>query len=110
MMGVVSGCSRYVFSSAATEQGQLGETRLVPRPSTLDPLFRSLRSFKGVGPQLGALLNRFFGGEGQDAIALDLLMHMPVGVVDRRRMTGIAGTFVGHIATMKLHIDRHVAP
>ncbi|MBI4920130.1 MAG: ATP-dependent DNA helicase RecG [Devosia nanyangense] len=83
----------------------------MPRPSTLDPLFRSLRSIKGVGPQLGALLNRFFSpGEGQDAIALDLLMHMPAGVIDRRRMDGVAGTFVGHTATLKLHIDRHEAP
>jgi ATP-dependent DNA helicase RecG len=82
----------------------------VPRPPALDPLFRSLRSFKGVGPQLGALLNRFFGSEGQDAIALDLLVHMPVGSVDRRRMEGVARTFVGHIATLRLHIDRHVAP
>lgn len=79
----------------------------MPRPSALDPLFRSLRSFKGVGPQLGALLNRFFGGEGQDAIALDLLMHMPSGLIDRRLMQGVAGTFVGHQATLKLHIDRH---
>ena len=30
-------------------------------PPALDPLFRSLRSIKGVGPQLGALLTRFFG-------------------------------------------------
>jgi ATP-dependent DNA helicase RecG len=82
----------------------------LPRPLSLDPLFRSLRSIKGVGPQLGALLNRYFGGEGQDAIALDLLMHMPVGVVDRRRMQGIAGTFVGHIATLKVHVDRHAPP
>jgi ATP-dependent DNA helicase RecG len=79
----------------------------VPRPTALDPLFRSLRSFKGVGPQLGALLNRYFGSEGQDAIALDLLMHMPAGLIDRRLMQGIAGTFVGHQATLKLHIDRH---
>ncbi|MEP7241685.1 MAG: ATP-dependent DNA helicase RecG, partial [Devosia sp.] len=81
----------------------------MPRPAALDPLFRSLRSLKGVGPQLGALLNRFFGGEG-DAIALDLLMHMPVGFIDRRRMDGVAATFVGHEATLKLHIDRHLAP
>jgi len=79
----------------------------MPRPTALDPLFRSLRSFRGVGPQLGALLNRYFGGEGQDAIALDLLMHMPVGTVDRRRMDGIAFTFVGHQATLKVHVDRH---
>ncbi len=79
----------------------------MPRPPALDPLFRSLRSIKGVGPQLGTLLNRFFGSEGQDAIALDLLMHMPVGSIDRRRMDGVAHTFVGHQATLKLHIDRH---
>ena len=80
------------------------------RPPALDPLFRSLRSMKGVGPQLGALLNRFFGSEAADAIALDLLMHMPSGIVDRRRMEGVARTFVGHTATLKLHIDRHLPP
>src|SRR6218665_1042677 len=81
------------------------------RPPALDPLFRSLHSIKGVGPQLSALLTRFFGApEGQEAIALDLLMHMPTGVVDRRRMDGIAGTFHNQVATLKLHIDRHLPP
>jgi ATP-dependent DNA helicase RecG len=79
----------------------------VARPPALDPLFRSLRSFKGVGPQLGALLNRYFGSDEHEAVALDLLMHMPVGTIDRRRMDGVAHTFVGHQATLKLHIDRH---
>src|SRR6218665_1179344 len=83
----------------------------MPRPPALDPLFRSLHSIKGVGPQLSALLTRFFSApEGQEAIALDLLMHMPSGIVDRRRMDGIAGTYAGHIATLKLHIDRHQPP
>jgi ATP-dependent DNA helicase RecG len=83
----------------------------VSRPPQLDPLFRSLHSIKGVGPQLSALLTRFFGTpDGHDAIALDLLMHMPSGVVDRRRMDGVAGTYVGHIATLRLHIDRHLPP
>ena len=81
------------------------------RPAALDPLFRSLRSIKGVGPQLAALLTRFLGpGEGQDAIALDVLMHMPVGAIDRRRMDGVANTYVGHVATLRLHIDRHQPP
>ncbi len=81
------------------------------RPQTLDPLFRSLRSIKGVGDKLSALLTRFFGApEGQEAIALDLLMHMPSGIIDRRRMDGVAQTFVGHVATLKLHIDRHQPP
>jgi ATP-dependent DNA helicase RecG len=81
----------------------------VPRPASLDPLFRSLRSMKGVGPQLGALLDRFFGGDGE-AIALDLIMHMPSATVDRRRMVGVADAEIGRIATLKLHIDRHLAP
>ncbi len=81
------------------------------RPSILDPLFRSLHSIKGVGPQLSALLTRFFGApEGQEAIALDILMHMPTGVVDRRCMDGIAGAVHNNIATLKLHIDRHQPP
>jgi ATP-dependent DNA helicase RecG len=83
----------------------------VPRPALLDPLFRSLGSIKGVGPQLSALMTRFFGAyEGQEAVALDVLMHMPSGIVDRRRQTGIAGAFFGQIATLRLHIDRHQPP
>ena len=82
----------------------------MPRPAILDPLFRSLRSLKGVGPQLGALLNRYFGAEGQDGIALDVLMHMPSGVIDRRRMEGVANAVHNHVATLKVHIDRHVPP
>ena len=83
----------------------------MPRPSALDPLFRSLHSIKGVGPQLSALMTRFFGSpDGQEAIALDVLMHMPVGAIDRRRMEGVANTYVGHIATLRLHIDRHQPP
>lgn len=81
------------------------------RPTILDPLFRSLHSIKGVGPQLSTLLTRFFGApEGQEAIVLDVLMHMPSGIVDRRRMEGVASTYIGHIATLKLHIDRHQPP
>jgi ATP-dependent DNA helicase RecG len=83
----------------------------VPRPALLDPLLRSLRSIKGVGPQLAALLARFFGApDGQDAIALDVLMHMPSGVVDRRRMVGIGEAYLGQVVTLKLHIDRHQPP
>jgi ATP-dependent DNA helicase RecG len=81
------------------------------RPTVLDPLFRSLHSIKGIGPQLSTLLTRFFGApEGQEAIVLDLLMHVPSGVIDRRTMTGIAGAVHNNIATLKLHIDRHQPP
>ena len=81
------------------------------RPETLDPLFRSLHSIKGVGDKLAALLTRFFGApEGQEAIALDILMHMPSGVVDRRRQVGVAEAYLNQIVTLRLHIDRHQPP
>jgi ATP-dependent DNA helicase RecG len=87
------------------------ENRLVSRPESLSPLFRSLRSIKGVGDKLAALLTRYFGApEGQEAIALDILMHMPSGVVDRRRQVGIAEAYLNQIVTLKLHIDRHQPP
>lgn len=81
------------------------------RPIVLNPLFRSLRSLKGVGPQLGTLMRRFFDvPEGQDAIALDVLMHMPSHVIDRRKQVGIAEAYFGATVTLKLHVDRHQAP
>lgn len=81
------------------------------RPPILDPFFRSARSFKGVGPQLATLLARFFGGaQGQDAIALDVLMHMPSNVIDRRRQVPVAEAYLGSTVTLQLHIDRHQPP
>ena len=81
------------------------------RPEALQPLFRSLHSIKGVGDKLAALLTRFFGApEGQEAIVLDILMHMPSGTVDRRRQVGIAEAYLNQIVTLKLHVDRHQPP
>ncbi|KKB79739.1 ATP-dependent DNA helicase RecG [Devosia soli] len=81
------------------------------RPESLQPLFRSLHTIKGVGDKLAALLTRFFGApDGQEAIVLDILMHMPSGVVDRRRQVGIAEAYLNQIVTLKLHIDRHQPP
>ncbi len=81
------------------------------RPEGLSPLFRSLHAIKGVGDKLAALLTRYFGApEGQEAIALDILMHMPTGVVDRRRQVGIAEAYLNQTVTLCLHIDRHQPP
>lgn len=81
------------------------------RPNVLTPLFRSIRSFKGVGPRLGVLMDRYFAtGENAESVALDVLMHMPSGMVDRRKQVGISEAYLGDIVTLKLHIDGHKAP
>jgi len=83
----------------------------VSRPEALEPLFRSLHTVKGVGDKLAALLTRFFGApDGQEAIVLDVLMHMPSGMVDRRRQVGIAEAYLNQVVTLRLHIDRHQPP
>ena len=85
--------------------------RAMSRPQSLLPLFQSLHTIKGVGDKLAALLTRYFGApEGQEAIVLDVLMHMPSGVVDRRRQVGIAQAYLNQIVTLRLHIDRHQPP
>src|SRR5687767_15796981 len=104
MMGSASRCEAPVYARQFVVSN-----REMARPPILDPLFRSLRSIKGIGPQLGALLTRFFGAaEGEEAKALDVLMHMPSGVIDRRRMEGVARAFHNNVATVKVHIDRHM--
>lgn len=37
-------------------------------------------------------------------------MHMPSGVVDRRRQVGIAEAYLNQVVTLRLHIDRHQPP
>ncbi len=81
------------------------------RSENLTGLFSSLRSLKGVGARFGALLNKFFAnGETQEAIVLDLLMHMPTQIIDRRAQLSIREAQIGSIATLKLHIDSHQKP
>lgn len=82
----------------------------MPRPLSLTPMFRSLPSFKGVGPQVNSALKRLLGmPEGLDPAAIDLLMHMPFTSIDRSRIYSVMDAPLGMIATIKVHIDSHQA-
>ena len=52
------------------------------RPTLLNPLFASVTTLPGVGPKLGKLYARLLGRE--EARLIDLLFHLPAGVIDRR--------------------------
>jgi len=54
------------------------------RPTLLDPLFATLTTLPGVGPKLEKLYRRLFGREDVPARVVDLLLHLPVGTIDRR--------------------------
>ena len=53
------------------------------RPDLLTPLFASVTSLKGVGDKVEAVFARLFGRSPRCRI-VDLLLHLPSGLVDRR--------------------------
>ena len=83
------------------------------RPDILNPLFRPVTSLAGIGPKLGdgARAACSAGAEtGEPPRVVDLLFHLPVGIIDRRRQPGIALSPEGAIVTLKVRIDRHQKP
>jgi ATP-dependent DNA helicase RecG len=79
------------------------------RPRRLAPLFATVRSLKGVGPKIEGLLNRLVASrhEGAHARVIDLLWHLPAGVIDREPTPRIADARVGELATLEVTVAEH---
>ncbi|MDR3515015.1 MAG: ATP-dependent DNA helicase RecG [Azospirillaceae bacterium] len=75
------------------------------RPSILFPLFAPLTSLPGLGPRLGKLAERLTGPH-----IIDLLWHLPNGLIDRRFAPKVAEAPAGRIATLTVTVDDHQAP
>ena len=73
------------------------------RPEVLFPLFAETRSLPGVGPRIGAAIERLAGPR-----IVDLLWHLPIGIVDRRFSPAIANAPDKAIVTIAVEVDRHV--
>src|SRR4029077_17145080 len=56
---------------------------------------------------LGRLLGQ---PEGEAARVVDLLFHLPYGVIDRSEQPGIAKAAEGQTVTLRVRIDRHNPP
>jgi ATP-dependent DNA helicase RecG len=81
------------------------------RPSLLDPLFASLSSLPGIGERTGVLYARLLGRESlEECRIIDLLFHVPTGLIDRRKQPGIAMSPQGSIVTVTARVDRHQPP
>ncbi len=72
------------------------------RPQILYALFRPVETLAGVGPKIGRLLASLAG-----ARVLDLIWHLPSGLVDRRYRPTIADAKVGSIATLTVRVAAH---
>ena len=72
------------------------------RPAFLNRLFSPVTSLNGVGPQLGKLIERVAG-----PLIVDLLWHLPTGLVDRRAAPAVTQLENDSIVTLKLKVERH---
>ncbi len=80
------------------------------RPSILNPLFASAASLPGVGPKTGKLLDRLLAESGKDARVVDLLFHLPAGVLDRRNRPKIADAPMDTLVVIEASVVEHRPP
>ncbi|MBR0848211.1 ATP-dependent DNA helicase RecG [Bradyrhizobium diazoefficiens] len=79
------------------------------RPSLLNPLFAAVTSLPGVGPKQDKLL-RYLLGRDETPRLVDLLLHLPSQVIDRRARPKIRDAAPGTMVTLEVTIDRHRPP
>ena len=81
---------------------------MLMRPSSLDPLFSGLAALPGVGPKTAKLFDRLLGTE--DARVLDLLFHLPHGVVDNRLSASIRDAPLESHVVIAARVAEHRIP
>ena len=75
------------------------------RPEILFDLFAPITSLRGIGPRLANALDKPIGTR-----VVDLLWHLPTGVIDRRHTPNVLDAMPGEIATMTVQVQYHEPP
>ncbi|MDC7789247.1 ATP-dependent DNA helicase RecG [Rhodoplanes sp. TEM] len=78
------------------------------RPDALNPLFAPVTTLSGIGPKFEKLYRRLL--DRDEPRVLDLVFHLPSGVVDRRARPMLRDVKPGEIATVLVTVDRHRPP
>jgi ATP-dependent DNA helicase RecG len=73
------------------------------RPEILFPLFAPVTSLSGIGPRLRGLFEKLAGSH-----VVDLLWHLPTGIIDRRARPTVSEAPAGTIATLRVRVDAHL--
>jgi ATP-dependent DNA helicase RecG len=72
------------------------------RPAILDKLFAPVTALPGIGAQSAKLFERLAG-----PLIVDLLWHLPSGIVDRRASPPIRSLEPDRIATLAVRVEAH---
>ncbi|HXV25484.1 MAG TPA: ATP-dependent DNA helicase RecG [Alphaproteobacteria bacterium] len=73
------------------------------RPPILYPLFAPVTSLPGIGPRIGKLIERLAG-----PFLVDLLWHLPTGIIDRSYRPKLSDAEPGRIVTLQVRIEKHL--
>src|SRR5260370_1908967 len=79
------------------------------RPPLLNPLFAPVTSLAGVGPKQDRLF-RYLLGRSETPRLVDLLLHLPASVIDRRARPKVREAVTGTMVTLEVTVDRHRPP
>lgn len=79
------------------------------RPDSLSPLFASVQSLERIGSRTADALARLVrrASEPTGARIIDLLLHFPTSLIDRRARPKIAEAEEGALVTMEIRVTRH---
>jgi ATP-dependent DNA helicase RecG len=75
------------------------------RPEVLFPMFKPISTLPGIGPRLEKKIVNVAGGR-----VVDLLWHLPSGLIDRRYSPKLADAQVGNVATIIVRVENHRKP
>jgi ATP-dependent DNA helicase RecG len=76
------------------------------RPALLNPLFAPITTLAGVGPRQDKLF-RYLLGRSETPRIVDLLLHLPASIIDRRARPKIRDAVPGTMATLEVTVERH---
>jgi ATP-dependent DNA helicase RecG len=84
------------------------------RPAVLNPLFASASTLRGIGPKVEKSLARLVGRQDErgyaEARIVDLLFHLPSGLIDRSARPKLAALPQDGIVTVEVTVGRHRPP
>ena len=72
------------------------------RPAILDKLFAPVTVLPGIGSQIAKLFERLAG-----PLVLDLVWHLPSGIIDRRASPPIRALEPDRVATIAVRVEAH---
>lgn len=73
------------------------------RPEILFEVFKDVTTLDGVGPRTG----KQFANIGLNRL-VDLLWHLPTGLIDRRYRPALAEAAPGQVATLNVTVEKHL--